>query len=759
MLGFSVAANPTPAPFKKHMTAYADGSFRTPRPSAYPVIEYPFANAPTPDPYARLTRRSARQSAAAYTPATAARYSWTNRLLYSNDLTNAAWSKTATGTGTTPTVTAGFTGPNGGPAFRLQCNRGVGGTDGNLSWVAQALASQPLPRSSASGVWLKSNTGASQAVYLSSGDGQGARVVTTTTAWQFFSTVVSVDVGTSESFIVGTRGSYGSDQTLDILVAAPQYDAAGEVGPYIATGATAASIESPAIDGQAERQIWTNRLLYSTDLTNAAWSKTATGTGTTPTVTAGFTGPNGGPAFRLQCNRGAGGTDGNLSWVAQALARQPLPRSSASGVWLKSNTGASQAVYLSSGGGQGVRVVTATTAWQFFSTVVSVAAGTSESFIVGTRGSYGSAQTLDILVAAPQYDVAATVGPYIATGAAAASIALDSTPILHRDWFAYLLTEELSPPDLADDCTVTRTFGRIPSPQIEYSTIALNKPAFPTADFEGYWVDNTTSEGLVNIWGLAEPLGTVSITPYGGTFTLTYKTSTTSALAYNAADATIEAALNALADAVSDGLTFTVDNSMPTDGRIRVERASGPNFGQTDMSFSGASLTPACDTGLISNGFSSFNWRALRQTINIELTAHGLSASDPIRLSTSAGGGGTLTAVSSVFDANNFLVPRLGPFSIPTIPTHLRRPVRTYIPGPDRIRSRRTTTYYLPGVTAGVDDAEDIPVPDVALNDLVLLLLVCQNATGYQDYDAEALATWIGPIYQQTVIAIEMADL
>lgn len=84
---------------------------------------------------------------------------------------------------------------------------------------------------------------------------------------------------------------------------------------------------------------------------------------------------------------------------------------------------------------------------------------------------------------------------------------------------------------------------------------------------------------------------------------------------------------------------------------------------------------------------------------------------------------------------------------------------RTYTPGTDRVRVKRTQSFYLPGVTPNISSPTDIPIPDPATNDETLLNLVINYSSGYQVYDAEALQSWMGQIYTQTKIEIDMANL
>ncbi len=74
-----------------------------------PNPTFPFGNYPTPDTYSRVYDRQYEILPALFLPKTANRTSWTNPLTYSEDFTNAAWTKT----NLTPTIVATPVAPDG----------------------------------------------------------------------------------------------------------------------------------------------------------------------------------------------------------------------------------------------------------------------------------------------------------------------------------------------------------------------------------------------------------------------------------------------------------------------------------------------------------------------------------------------------------------------------------------------------------------------------------------------------------------------
>ena len=306
----------------------------------------------------------------------------------------------------------------------------------------------------------------------------------------------------------------------------------------------------------------------------------------------------------------------------------------------------------------------------------------------------------------------------------------------------------------------TRTFSEVPGPQTYYSTIVLNKPAFPTNDYAGAYVDSTSETAIANVWSAAitsDSVGTRVAT--GGTFTVTYKTSTTAALNFNDSTATVAAAINALADLVTDATTVSVLDRFSVEGRIRITRATGAGS-MTDMSVNRASLTPTCATADVETSATS-TYYAAPAAIEVTEAAHGLITNAQVRwYSTAPSGAGTLGTITNT-GANTFTLPTSDASSPPN-PVYYRKLVRTYTPGTDRLLAKITDTFYLPGVTANITTPEDIPIPSLAINDTQLLALVVGSATGYQNYDAEALTGWPtedSPIYKQRLIQINVDGL
>lgn len=149
-----------------------------------------------------------------------------NFLTYTEQFDNAAWVKINGGLGTTPTVTSGFTDPDGGnTAWRLVANSGGSGT-ADYSVMRQTLASTAGARS----IYIKSNTGASHIIYF--GAPQSGSALTVTTSW---TRVTFNAVAASLFFDIGAfpfTASGGSGTTADVLIWHPQLELGSTATAY-----------------------------------------------------------------------------------------------------------------------------------------------------------------------------------------------------------------------------------------------------------------------------------------------------------------------------------------------------------------------------------------------------------------------------------------------------------------------------------------------------------------------------------------------
>lgn len=154
----------------------------------------------------------------------------------------------------------------------------------------------------------------------------------------------------------------------------------------------------------------------------------------------------------------------------------------------------------------------------------------------------------------------------------------------------------------------TRTWSRVPATQTVPKSIMVNRPSIPANVTYDLWQDaalvrtagggqyaatqffDFSSQVSYGVYGPITVVTAAAVTSStGGTFTLTYKTSTTSAIAYNASAATVQTAINGLAAIIADGITVTVSNAGTTSFQVNLTAGSFAQLPTVDFS----SLTPA----------------------------------------------------------------------------------------------------------------------------------------------------------------------
>jgi hypothetical protein len=336
--------------------------------------------------------------------------------------------------------------------------------------------------------------------------------------------------------------------------------------------------------------------------------------------------------------------------------------------------------------------------------------------------------------------------------------------------------------------TFTRTYASIPATQVTYSSRAITKPTignqaantnFSVREITALSTETTTAvQNYTGLWTAdnkvygpykAGPLSITAVYATAATFTLTYKTSTTAALAYSATIANICAALNALAAVIADGITFSAGaNSLAsTSGGTLFFNTSAPAPALVTMNTAG--LT-------VSGGYSSwpaFTYRSdvAQQTINlgfsVSISSHGFSAGVPLLATTNITSGTTgrnhalryAVGEWAVYDANVLAVMRTYDGAA-GLQWSLFAPYRgPYTPGVATLNTRVTEISYLPGVTPGIATAADIPIVSPKLSDADLIAAILDE-TGYQPIDFDGPSRWLdGPIYLTRTTEIDLSDI
>jgi hypothetical protein len=159
----------------------------------------------------------------------------TNVVTYSNDFSNAAWSKTNQGVGSVAVVTANYTtDPFGGNnAWRLQCDLNGGTTSNDRSWMLNSFS---ILSQSTISIYIKLNSAGTKTIVLS--DSGGSTYTLSSTEWVRISATVS---GGGGEYRLGLIGGLTSD-TLDCSISFAQAELGDIATDYIPTTSAAVSV-------------------------------------------------------------------------------------------------------------------------------------------------------------------------------------------------------------------------------------------------------------------------------------------------------------------------------------------------------------------------------------------------------------------------------------------------------------------------------------------------------------------------------------
>lgn len=256
----------------------------------------------------------------------------------------------------------------------------------------------------------------------------------------------------------------------------------------------------------------------------------------------------------------------------------------------------------------------------------------------------------------------------------------------------------------------------------------------------------------------------------GGTFAISLLGDTTAAIGYNANTATVETAINNLANVQTRGNVIVTGSSATSTILNNTNTSAVFSIGFSNNIFAGnaVSLTPSGSTITIAKTDGTIGrtqritFGAATATRTLYAAGHGIDAGETIFIRNS---GSIFTNIASskvtVIDANTIQlsVAASDTWSNATTITEIGPRTKTnYEPGSVVIRSKTTTDFYLPGVTAGITTADDIPIPVDESGTAAFLQGVFSGQDNINVRVGE-LTPWRGPILLVDRTSVASADV
>lgn len=256
----------------------------------------------------------------------------------------------------------------------------------------------------------------------------------------------------------------------------------------------------------------------------------------------------------------------------------------------------------------------------------------------------------------------------------------------------------------------------------------------------------------------------------GGTYTLTIFGQTTAAIAWNAAPATIQAAINALSHVTTAGGVTILGTPQFLPGWV----AFNIRMNLAAITGSTAAIQPPGSVvfaQLVNGPYYGYNqivtvYAAVARVLVVP--SHGFQSSDSLCLL------GTTTPLTSqvpslayfdvttftVVDVNTIQLNVTGQEFFASTPLMLyvgAKRVTNYQSGPINARCRVVTDYYLPGVSPGITSGDDVPLATVQSDPQQFLGGMVAAPT--LNYEVGDLKNWTGPILSATKRTVRVADL
>ena len=695
---------------------YYDGDYAVGFYDGPPLITYPFLNNTTPDRYAKQIRRTWLQRGVDYVPTNANRTSYTNLVTYSEQFDNAAWTKSnvsvtannvtapdGTATADTITDTSGVSEGYVEQSFTVP--------NDSATYTVSIFARQGTADTSDLFARLSGGSTVTAEVLVpwatASGYGIGTTLTLTPMAdgWYRISFPITNNASGNVTCILRYYPSLPRASTASSEVWGAQVVAGTEPGPYIATTTVARTVSAPDLDpGDEINEADPFAYLVAEAEQNRDIADTV-------------------KVSRLFSRIPATQTRPTSLRISKPSISGTFPQAfSDYRIFQPDSTLSQYDAY-------------------FAQTVTSDTGAPSLYPTVGTN-------TLTL--------AGATTGaiPYN-HNAAQVEAELDAlTPIINRG-----------------GCVVTGSYnsaGGLIVTLASYATATVDKSGLTGGGGGGVngFFDSLNSGYTQNCRLLA-----ASATITGGTFTVSLFGQTTAAIAYNASASTVQTALNALSEFSNRGnCTVTIPSDQTT---ILSTDSTSINFtfafsnavmtsSATSLTPAGSTVTPALSTESTGRIQSITFTAGPTTTRTIYCANHGLTTADTLFIKISSSYYSEITdfAVPDIdtirFDINASLA--FASLATPILEVG-KRTKANYAPGSGTIRASAVTAFYLPGVTAGIDTAADIPQAQDQ-GDQTPFLLATFAGTGTINMNVGQLQPWNGTtILSQEITTINAADV
>lgn len=681
-----------------------------------PRQRFPFIENPTPDVYTRKNERDFRVVPRFYAPTIATRTSWTNLLTYSEDFTNASWTKTNGTASITSTAS-----PDG---------RGVWGK--LLETTANAEHSVAHAATVAAAAHEVT-------VFAMGGLGRDwIKVTFTDSAAAAFSAFFQIGSG-----IVGTTAGSTSAEIFPmgggVFRCVLRFTPAAGAGTLKINAASGASTIS--YTGDAAKGVF----LWGAQVAAGAGAPYVSTTTATRTIIA----PNrdeDDPFSFLASESEPRNANSEEALVTRIFSRVPLTQVVPSSIRLAKPS------------------ITGTLPQQIGSYLVNQPDTAQQAFDAYLRqylsNDSGSAAGVGGVLTGGTYTLSfdgGTTAPIaFDANAAAVQAALNAVSevanrggvIVSGDYEAGFLITFATIPAISVTSSLTVTAGSVSS-SIGY----VNNGFIANIQFN-------PSGGVIN----------------GGSFTITIGGQTTGAIAYNASVGTAQSAINALSGVSNRGgvtAAATPDPILYGPGQIQL----GFAYSYPAFTASLASTLPASSTATITrldpysfNGLTGFHGRQQSlvfsgATVGTRTlttpTPHGITIADDIYVKIGeawffvAAGNFTVPTTTTIELSVAAAAPAIAEGQATEVGKRVRQ---NYEPGTVTVRCVRTSYFYLPGVTIGITTADDI-VPPTYEGDANTMLQLIFGAVGTINYEVGELSQWLGPILSLGVVTIKASDL